>query len=135
MVVVAVLVSSLVFGAEPDPNLVSAREAVSKWAPLMDAGLYEKCWDELDQNAKEKMPRDQWLIYLKGVRKPMGELKNRKEIKADYVKSLKNAPDQEGAIIQFETSFSKRESVVETFGLIHGNDGQWRVGHYLTRQP
>jgi len=131
--VVILLVSSLLIAGEADTHLVAAREALSKWAPLMDSGHYEKCWDELAQNPKEKMPRDQWLIYMKGVRKPMGELKTRKEFKAEYVKSLKGIPDQDGAFIQFESSFSNRDSVVETFGLIHEKDGQWRVGYYLTK--
>jgi hypothetical protein len=118
---------------DTDTNLVAAREALTKWAPLMDSGLYEKCWDELAQNSKEKMSRDQWLIYMKGVRKPMGELKARKEFNAEYIKSLKGIPDQDGALIQFESSFSNRGSVVETFGFIHAKDGQWRVGYYLTK--
>jgi hypothetical protein len=78
-------------------------------------------------------PPNTALIYMKGVRKPMGELRARKELKAEYIKSLKGISDQDGAFIQFESSFSNRDSVVETFGLIHEKDGQWRVGYYLTK--
>jgi hypothetical protein len=69
---------------------------------------------------------------MNGVRKPMGALKERKQTKAEYVPALKNLPDQDGAIIAFQSSFESRSGVLETFGVIHEKDGQWRVGHYLT---
>ncbi len=112
-------------------SLVAAREAIAKWTPLLDSGLYEKCWDELAQDPKEKLSRDQWMTYMKGARKPMGDLRVRKEIKATYIKSLK--PDQDRAFIQFEASFNNRASVVETFGLTREKDGQWRVGSYFPK--
>ncbi len=128
-----IVASSALVAGEDEASLAAARQAIAAWAPLMDAGQYEKCWAELAQNPKEKVPHDQWIIYMKGVRGPMGELKARKEFRAEYIKSLKGIPDQDGAYIQFESSFANRESVVETFGLIHEKDGKWRVGYYLTK--
>ena len=112
-------------------SLIAAREAIAKWAPLLDSGLYEKCWDELAQDPKEKVPRDQWMTYIKGARQPMGGLRVRKEVKATYIKSPKSDPDR--AFIQFEASFNNRASVVETFGVIREKDGQWRVGSYFPK--
>jgi hypothetical protein len=64
----------------------------------------------------------------------LGKLKSRNLIKAEFIKSLEGMPDQEGVILQYESSFEKRDSVLETFGLIHEKNGTWRVGHYLTDQ-
>jgi len=118
--------------ADDNGKLAAAEPVVSAWVALLDAGRYEECWSALSETTKSKLPKDQWVLYLTGVRKPMGDLKARKRIKAEYVASLKNLPEQEGAIFAFESTFEKRADVRETFGLIHDKDGQWRVGHYLT---
>jgi len=117
---------------DDNAKLAAAEPVVSAWAALMDAGRYEDCWSSLSETRRTKLPKDQWLLYMSFVRKPMGALKVRKQIGAKYVASLKNLPDQEGAIFTFDSSFEGRASVQETFGVIHDKDGQWRVGHYLT---
>jgi uncharacterized protein DUF4019/PDZ domain-containing protein len=123
--------SELELANQEGASLIAAREAIAKWTHLLDSGLYEKCWNELAQFPKEKMPHDRWMTYMKGARQPMGELRARKEAKAEYVRSLR--PDQDGAFIQFESSFSNRTSVVEKFLLIREKDGRWRAGSYLTQ--
>lgn len=101
--------------------------------PLWDSGKYDESYDGLAESTKEKMPRRQWFVYWSAVRKPLGELKSRKLITAEHIKSLKGLPDQEGAFLQYESSFKDKEKVVETFGMIREKDGTWRVGHYLTK--
>ena len=132
-ILVLVLASGrLASGTDDSAKVAAAQSAVLEWAALMDQGRYEDCWNSLAESTKAKMPKAQWLVYINGVRKPMGVLKARKQTKAEYVPSLKNLPDQDGAIIAFQSSFESRSSVLETFGVIHEKDGQWRVGHYLT---
>jgi Protein of unknown function (DUF4019) len=116
--------------AGDNAKLAAAEPALSAWAALLDAGHYEECWNALSETTKSKLPKDQWI--LTGVRKPLGAVKSRRQIKAEYVASLKNLPEQEGAIFAFESAFEGRADVHETFGVIHDKDGQWRVGHYLT---
>ncbi len=71
------------------------------------------------------------MTYMNGARKPLGDLRVRKEVKATFIRSPK--PDPDRAFIQFETSFNNRASVQETFGIIREKDGQWRVGSYFPK--
>jgi hypothetical protein len=130
--VVLLITTTTSVAADDNAKLAAAEPVVSAWVTLLDAGRYEECWSALSETTKSRLSKDQFVLYLTGVRKPMGDLKARKRIEAEYVASLKNLPEQEGAIFAFESTFEKRAGVRETFGLIHDKDGQWRVGHYLT---
>jgi hypothetical protein len=132
-------VSSLAVAADEDPRVAAAIEVGAKWIALMDAGQYEKCWDELAQTPKQQVPKKQWLGFVAEPRRRLGDLKTRTQLKAEYIPSLKEIPspkglpDEEGAFIQFESSFEKQEGIVETLAVIREKDGQWRVGYYLMK--
>src|SRR5262245_16869475 len=130
--IVLLACSSLAVAEDESARVAVAQPVVSAWIALMDAGQYEECWNSLSESMKTKMPKNQWFVYINGARKPLGAVKTRKQIKAEYVPSLKNSPDQDAVIFTFVTSFDARSDVRETFGVIHDKDGQWRVGHYLT---
>lgn len=131
-IAVALLIYGGGVGYTEDASVKAAQKAAELWMPLWDSGKYDESYDELAQSTKEKTPRRQWFVYWSAVRKPLGELKSRKLIAAEHIKSLKGLPDQEGAFLQYESSFKDKEKVVETFGMIREKDGTWRVGHYLT---
>jgi len=134
-----VSVSSLAVAADEDPRLAAPIEVGAKWIALMDAGRYETCWDELAQTPKQQVPKKQWLGFVAAPRRRLGDLKTRTQLKAEYIHSLKEIPspkglpDEEGAFIQFESSFEKQEGIVETVAVIREKDGQWRVGYYLLK--
>jgi hypothetical protein len=111
-----------------------AQTVAEAWMPLWDSGKYDESYEELAESTKKNINKRTWFVYWTGVRKPLGKLKSRNLIKAEFIKSLEGMPDQEGVILQYESSFEKRDSVLETFGLIHEKNGTWRVGHYLTDQ-
>jgi hypothetical protein len=49
-----------------------------------------------------------------------------------YTTSLPDAPDGQYVVIQFETSFEQKKSVVETITPMVNASGQWRVaGYYI----
>ena len=102
--------------------------------PLWDSGKSDESYAELAEFTKKNFDKREWFIYWTAARKPLGELKSRKLISAEFVKSLKGIPDQEGAILQYKSSFEKHDSVLETFALIHEKDGTWRISFYLTDQ-
>ena len=101
--------------------------------PLWDAGKYDESYQELAEHTRKNIPKRQWFVYWSAVRKPLGKLKSRKLIEAKYIKSLPGVPDQEGAMLQYESSFENKESVIETFGMMREKDGTWRVANYLTK--
>jgi hypothetical protein len=124
---------SFVARAEDMPEK-AAQKAAEAWMPLWDAGKYDESYQELAEHTRKNIPKRQWFVYWSAVRKPLGKLKSRKLIEAKYIKSLPGVPDQEGAMLQYESSFENKESVVETFGMMREKDGTWRVANYLTKE-
>jgi Protein of unknown function (DUF4019) len=66
------------------------------------------------------------------VRSPLGKVISRKLKLKQYATSLPGAPDGKYVVIQFETSFEKKKSSVETITPMKEKDGTWRVsGYYI----
>jgi hypothetical protein len=120
-----------VVSAEDTPEK-AAQKAAEAWMPLWDAGKYNESYDELAEDTKKSVTKRQWFVYWSAVRKPLGKLKSRKLVEAQYIKSLPGLPGQEGAVLRYESSFENKESWVETFGMMLEKDGVWRVAHYIT---
>lgn len=109
-----------------------AQNAVESWVSLWDAGKYDQSYGLLAQLTRDEIDKRNWFVYWSAVRKPLGALKSRKLKEITLIKSLPGAPDQEGATLQFESSFESRNSVLESFGMVKEKDGTWRVANYLT---
>lgn len=110
----------------------AAREAAEKWMLLWDSGQWEESYKELaEQTRKDNTPK-QWYVYWYGVRKPLGKIKSRKLVEAEYIKSLPGEPGREGMILRYESSFEKKKLLNETFAITHEKDGTWRVAYYIT---
>jgi hypothetical protein len=122
--------SNSVVRAENTPEQ-AAQKAAEAWMPLWDSGKYDESYDALAENTKQAISRRQWFVYWTAVRKPLGKVKSRKLVHAEYIKSLPGVPDQAGAVLEYESSFENRTSFVETFGMMREKDGTWRVGNYI----
>ncbi len=131
---VAVILLAGTFGfvhAEDNPEK-AAQKAAESWMPLWDAGKHAESYELLAQRMRDSISKRQWFVYWSTARKPLGALKSRKLKLAKYIKSLPGVPDQEGAMLQYESSFENKEAVLETFGMMREKDGTWRVANYLT---
>ena len=122
--------SNGVVRAEDTPEQ-AAQKAAEAWMPLWDSGKYDESYDALAEHTRQSIPRRQWFVYWTAVRKPLGKLKSRKLVYAEYIKSLPGVPDQAGAVLEYESSFENRASFVETFGMMREKDGTWRVANYI----
>ena len=117
------------FSGEAEDLAVKAAE---EWLALVDQGEYEASWEEAAALFKSVVTVEQWRQALNAARKPFGELESRELKNAEYSTSLPGAPDGEYVVIQFDTSFSKKESAVETITPMKDDDGVWRVsGYYI----
>lgn len=108
------------------------QKAVESWMALWDTGKYDQSYELLAQLTRDKIDKRKWFVYWSAVRKPLGALKSRKLKEVTLIKSLPGSPDQEGATLQYESSFETKNSVLETFGMVKEKDGTWRVANYLT---
>ncbi|MFZ0063723.1 MAG: DUF4019 domain-containing protein [Pyrinomonadaceae bacterium] len=85
--------SNGVVRAEDSPKQ-AAQKAAEAWMPLWDSGRYDESYDLLAEHTKRDIPRRQGFVYWVAVRKPLGKLKSRKLVHAEYIKSLPGVPDQ-----------------------------------------
>ena len=133
LVLIIALACSLTTVRADDPPEKLAQKAAEAWMPLWDSGKYDESYELLAEHTRNNIPKQQWFVYWTAVRKPLGKLKSRKLVHAEYIESLKGVPDHAGAILRYESSFENRASVVETFGMMRETDGTWRVANYITR--
>ena len=50
-----------------------------------------------------------------------------------YTTTLPGAPDGEYVVIQYQTSFERKKSAIETVTPMRDKDGKWRVAGYYIR--
>ena len=110
-----------------------AVEAAMNWLALVDRGNYGKSWETAAGYFKGAVTEKQWEQALTAVRSPLGKVISRKLKSKQYATSLPGAPDGEYVVIQFETSFEKKKSSVETVTPMKEKDGTWRVSGYYVK--
>lgn len=102
------------------------------WLKLVDAGEYDKSWDEAATYFKSAVTKEQWQNTVEAARKPFGKCIARTVKSAKYTTSLPGAPDGEYVVIQYEASFENKKNAIETITPMMDKDGQWRVsGYYI----
>ena len=111
----------------------AATEAALAWLALVDAGEYGPSWDQASALFRGAVAKQQWVAQIKGVRAPLGELKGRLFLSAEYTKALPGAPDGEYVVIQYRAAFANKAEAVETVTPMLDKDGTWRVSGYYIR--
>ncbi len=116
-------------GAEKEKVAVAEAE---QWLLLVDSGKYEQSWKEAAEYFRNAVSQNKWEQSLQAVRSPLGKLISREVKSTMYKTSLPGAPDGEYVIILFDTSFSNKNSAIETVTPMLEKDGSWRVtGYYI----
>jgi hypothetical protein len=107
--------------------------AADAWLKLLDAGKYDECWAQMSSFAKSAAPQTAFVSGLKPFRDPLGSLVSRKVQSKQYATSLPGAPDGEYVVIQFQASFAKKQTAIETVTPMKDADGTWRVSGYFIK--
>ena len=130
----AVLAIVVMTSVHADQNAEkAAQKAAESWLSIVDSGEYSQSWNEAAQIFKQKVSLQQWKSALESLRTPFGKLKLRKFKTAAYTETLPGAPDGKYVVIQYETTFDKKKSAIETVTAMMDKDGQWRVSGYFIR--
>ena len=109
-----------------------ATTAAETWLVLLDAGDYAESWESASGLVKNAVSKDQWVQSMESARKVFGSPTERTLKSRKYVTSLPGAPDGHYVVIQYDTSFEKKEAAVETVTPMLDSDGQWKVsGYYI----
>lgn len=106
--------------------------AAKTWLGLVDAKKYNESWAEAAPFFKESVSEDVWVKMVSSVRGPLGEVKSRELLAAQFATVLPGAPAGEYVVIQFKTAFQNKPAAVETVTPMKDDKGVWRVsGYYI----
>jgi len=109
-----------------------AKPGAEAWLGIVDAGRYADSWTEAAAYFKGAIDAKSWERQVGAVRTPLGKLQSRAVKSAKAATSLPGAPDGQYVVFQFETSFERKETSVETVTVSKETDGAWRVsGYYI----
>lgn len=115
------------------PSVDEAVEVSLSWIDIVDKGQYEESWNTSAEYLRNTIDKERWEQSLKSVRTSLGKVVSRKLKTKEYTKTLPGAPDGEYVIIQYETSFEKKQYAIETVIPMIDKDGKWRVSGYYIR--
>jgi len=129
---VPVIALVLVAGCSGDKTR-AAQGAASQWLKLVDSGNYAQSWDQAANLMKANIAKEQWQAMLNQNRAPLGVLLSRKLTSVEYKEDLPGAPAGHYVVLQYESRFQNKASVLETAAPTLDKDGTWRVSLYYIR--
>ena len=121
--------AAVLFGAPLNDQAAPSGEA---WLKLVDNAKYADSWKEASSYFRSRVPEKTWVSMVQGVRAPLGSLVSRTQPSVTFAKTLPGAPDGNYALMQFQSSFQKKSSAIETLTVMAEGD-QWRVAGYFIR--
>jgi hypothetical protein len=113
--------------------VAAATSAAESWLKLVDEAQYDASWTDAASAFRAAVSTEAWAKAAGTVRGQVGPLLSRKLASAHYTTTLPGAPDGKYVIIQYDTSFEKKASAVETVTPMYDSDGSWRVGGYFIK--
>ena len=111
----------------------AALASSAKWLTLVDKGDYSKSWEQTAGIFRKMVTKLEWQTKLDTFRKPLDKVSERKIKSKLYTKTLPDAPEGEYVVVQYETVFANKQTVIETVTAMLEKDGKWKVaGYYIT---
>ena len=111
----------------------AAQAAGDVWLGLLDDGQYAQCWQTSASLFQKAVPKDQWTNLATSRRAPLGKMLARKLTSANFTPTLPGTPTGKYVVAQYESSFERKKTAVETVTAMLDTDGQWRVLGYYVR--
>ena len=120
----------------PETHAAAEKAAVAAaqaWLELLDTAQYAASWDAAAEYFRNAVPKSKWEAQSKAVRGPLGRMRSRKLKSKQFRTTLPGAPDGQYVVVQFDASFEKKKSAVETVTPMLDADATWRVSGYYIR--
>ena len=111
----------------------AAQKAAESWLKQLDEGKYGESWDAASALFKAAVTREQWVQAGGAVRASVGKLVSRKLKSREYTRSLPGAPEGQYVTVQYDATFEKNPSALETFVATQDADGSWRAAGYFLK--
>jgi tRNA A-37 threonylcarbamoyl transferase component Bud32 len=109
-----------------------AISAAEKWLAMVDARNYSGSWRESSAIVQGAATEQQFTNAMHTFRNPLGDLLSRKLVSSQRLAQMPGAPDGKYVVLQFETSFARKNSAIETVTFMLEN-GQWKPVSYLLK--
>jgi hypothetical protein len=119
--------------AVPVTNEKAAQSAAEAWLSLVDASNISQSWAEAAAPFKRAVDQQGWEKADNAARTPLGKVLSRTLKSARYMTTLPGVPDGEYVVVQFDTSFEKKKTAIETVTPMKEPDGRWRVSGYFIK--
>ena len=119
--------------AASSESVSAATSAAESWLKLVDDAQYDASWTNAASAFRGAVTTEAWSKAAGAVRGQVGKLVSRKLASANYTTSLPGAPEGKYVVIQYDTSFEKKASAVETVTPMQDPDGAWRVAGYFIK--
>ncbi len=123
----------VLIGSCSQDKTTAAKGAAEAWLKLVDSGNYAQSWEQAANLMKTSVAKEQWQQILDSNRAPLGPLISRKLTSAEYKEGLPGAPAGQYVVLQYDSSFQHRSSVIETAAPTLDKDGTWRVSLYYIK--
>jgi hypothetical protein len=142
MCLAALMLPGMAFAGTPED---AAQAAAEPWLALVDSGQYAASWGQAAPVLKEAVKQDEWAEIAAGVRADLGQLVSRKVKSREYTEKAPTTSRVVGGrvytwggpgryvIIQYDSRFADKASVVEAVIVMETPDGAWRVAAYSAR--
>lgn len=103
--------------------------ATKKWLSLVDAGDYEKSWDNSSKVLQLTVPRAQWKTIMETIREPLGKAVSRQMTDVRVSKDPQGLPPGDYMVFVYQTKFQHKDSGYEMLTLVY-DQGNWQVMTY-----
>jgi hypothetical protein len=131
-IAIGLLFTLTVFGQDSAQDAKEeAGVSAEAWLMLLDQGDYAESWESSASLAKNIVGKEQWIQSMKSARTIFGNLVKRTIKSTEYATTLPGAPDGHYVIKQYQASFEKKSSAIETVTTMLDSDGKWRVSGYI----
>lgn len=114
-------------------SVQDAGKAAQAWLALVDAADYTGSWTAASGFFRAVVTQEQWLQSMQAFRTPLGPVQHRANRAQKYATALPGAPDGAYVILEFDTSFARKQEGVETVTMMLDTDQVWRVSGFFIR--
>jgi len=105
-------------------------QTVEAWLHQVDRLDADASWKEASSFLQQKLTKEKWETILKTTRAPIGTVLTRRHAVTQYASRLTGIPEGTYALLQFHSTFTGKESAVESVVFSKEPDGHWRALGY-----
>lgn len=110
-----------------------AASAAQDWLALIDRGDAAESYQRAASLFKSAVSPEQWQSSLAAAQTPLGRPLSRSFKSSLYAEELPGAPDGKYYVIEYDTSFERKQHGTETVVPMLDEDGVWRVSGYFVK--